>query len=590
MINSASQYPIHALFSTESNIVYRVPRYQREYSWQKKQWEDLFEDLVEAEGAHFLGTIITLNQTKDAVDSTVLELIDGQQRATTLTLLLAAVYSVLKEHKEELDDDAQFAMISLGKRLVLAGGRLRVTPQTQGKNLDDYRRVLTLAGLAVESVQLPYFTARKIHKCFQYFRRAIGDLAVSEKTTPVDAARRILQSAQQAILVKIEVESHADAFVLFESLNNRGMALTPVDLIKNHLLAVSSSNGLDVDDAFKMWSEMLTNLGDSYSVHERFLRQYYNAFKAELPEVPNAAVATKSKLIHIYERLLAGELRMRMDALIAASDIYARITCVAESDQPTQLDVEFQQLMRAQGAPSYILLMWLLSKRDGLALTDAHLIAVTRLLTSFFVRRNLTGHPQTYALPKLFMTIVEKITSHTGDLVVDTIKRELVAVSSSDTEFRERLEGPVYDENADVTRFALVTLIEQGMTLESKVDLWTQEKGHYTFTIEHVLPQGKNLPQAWVDMLGGPEAAATAQEAHVHRLGNLTITAYNSTLGNKSFGQKRDRADGHGRSIGYRNGFNLNADLASHDTWTVADIDARTRDLANKVITRFPLS
>lgn len=590
MINSASQYPVHALFSTESNIVYRVPRYQREYSWQKKQWEDLFEDLVEAEGAHFLGTIITLNQTKDAVDSTVLELIDGQQRATTLTLLLAAIYSILKEHKNELDDDAQFAMISLGKRLVLAGGQLRVTPQTQGKNLDDYRRVLTLAGLAVESVQLRYFTARKIHKCFQYFRSAIGELAASEESTVVDAARRILHSTQQAILVKIEVESHADAFVLFESLNNRGMALTPVDLIKNHLLAVSGGSGLDVDDAFKMWNEMLTSLGDSYSIHERFLRHFYNAFKAELPEVPNAAVATKSKLIHIYERLLAGDLRVRMEELIAASAIYARITCVAESDDPTKLDREFQQLMRAQGAPSYILLMWLLSKRDTLHLADTHLVGVTRLLTSFFVRRNLTGYPQTYALPKLFMTIVEKLAGRTGNEVVDTIRRDLVDASSGDAEFQERLEGPVYDENADVTRFVLVTIAEQGMTLESWRDLWVQEKGHYIFTIEHVLPQGRNLPRAWMDMLGGPDAAATAQDAHVHRLGNLTITAYNSTLGNKSFAEKRDRVDNRDRPIGYRNGFNLNADLASHDTWTVADIDARTRALAAQVLARFPLS
>ncbi|MFC5947049.1 DUF262 domain-containing protein [Pseudonocardia lutea] len=589
MIKSANQYPVHALFSMESNIVYRIPRYQREYSWQKAQWEDLFQDLVEAEGAHFLGTIITLNQTKDAVDSTVLELIDGQQRATTLTLLLAAIYSVLREHEKELDGNGQFAMISLGKRLVLDGGRLRVTPQTQGKNLDDYRRVLTLAGLDVDSQQQAYFKARKVYKCYQYFRSAIGELAESESVSPVDAARRVLNTTQQAILVKIEVESHADAFVLFESLNNRGMALTPVDLIKNHLLAASAGDGLDVDDAFKMWNEMLTNLGDAYAIQERFLRHYYNAFKAELPEVPNAQVATKSKLIRIYEKLLDGDIRARMEALVDASAVYGRITCVTELDGPTPLDIAFRQLMRAQGAPSYILVMWLLAKRQELAVSDAHLISVVRLLTSFFVRRNLTGYPQTYALPKLFMTIVEKLGGMTGDDIVSRIARDLVAVSSSDAEFRDRLGGPVYDENSDVVRFILVALAEDSMTKETWRDLWVQEKGHYTFTIEHVLPQGKNLPSAWVQMLGGPEAAAAAQEAHAHRLGNLTITAYNSTLGNKSFLEKRDRKDARGRDIGYRNGLALNAGLATKDSWTVDDIDARTHDLASKVIARFPL-
>ncbi|GAA4682378.1 DUF262 domain-containing protein [Pseudonocardia yuanmonensis] len=590
MINSASQYPVHALFSTESNIVYRIPRYQREYSWQKKEWEDLFQDLVEAEGAHFLGTIITLNQTKDAVDSTVLELIDGQQRATTLTLLLSSIYSIFKEHRDELDDDAQFAMISLGKRLVLPGGHLRVTPQTQGKNLDDYRRVLTIAGLKIESVQLPYFPMRRIHKCFQYFRTAIAELAESEGTTAVEAAERVLHTAQQAILVKIEVASHADAFVLFESLNNRGMPLTPVDLIKNHLLAASSGDGLDVDDAFKMWNEMLSNLGDTYSTHERFLRHYYNAFKAELPEVLNAQVATKSKLIGIYEKLLSGDLRARMEALVTASGIYGRVTCVTELDEPTELDDALRKLMRAQGAPSYILLMWLLSKRDELKVSDDHLVAVVRRLTSFFVRRNLTGFPQTYGLPTLFMGIVGNVVGLTGDAVVARIVRDLVAVSSSDAEFRDRLEGPIYDENSDVTRFILVSLAEHAMTKETWRDLWVQEKGHYTFTIEHVLPQGKNLPQAWVDMLGGPDAATTVQEAHVHRLGNLTITAYNSTLGNKSFVDKRDRTDARGLHIGYRNGLALNTGLATKDSWTAADIDARTRELAAQVVSRFPLS
>ena len=164
-------------------------------------------------------------------------------------------------------------------------------------------------------------------------------------------------------------------------------------------------------------------------------------------------------------------------------------------------------------------------------------------LTSFFVRRNLTGYPQTYALPKLFMTIIEKISGHTGAEVLQIVTQELRDASSSDDEFRKRLEGPIYEENSDVARFILTTLSEDAMTKETWKDLWAQEKGHFVWTIEHILPQGANLPDAWKQMLGGAEAAAAAQEADVHRLGNLTITAYNSTLGNKSFADKRDRTD-----------------------------------------------
>jgi hypothetical protein len=592
VIKSANQYPIHVLFSHESNLIYRIPPYQREYSWQKAQWEALFQDLIEAEGAHFLGTIITLNQTTDAVHSGVLEVIDGQQRATTLTLLLAAVYSVLKENRDDLDDDTRTDMVNLGRQLVRkADGEPRVTPQTQGNNSADYRTVLAEAGLQVDAEKKPYYPMRRMAKCFQYFRASIAALAEADGVDSVKAAMRLLNAVQHAIVVKIEVANHADAFVLFESLNNRGMPLTPVDLIKNHLLAESERKGvMHVDDAFKLWNEMLTNLGDNYAIHERFLRHYYNAFKSELKEVPNAPVATRTKLIRIYESLLAGNIKKTVDNLVEASKIYGRVTCVADSGAPNQLDASLRQLMRAQGAPSYVLVMWLLSKRSALAMTEADITAVADRLTSFFVRRNLTGYPQTYALPKLFMTIIEEIAKRDGDAVTDIVSQHLADASSSDDEFRRLLEGPIYEENTDVARFILTTLSEDAMTKETWNDLWAQENGHYVWTIEHIVPQGANLPVEWKEMLGGAEAAAAAQRADVHRLGNLTITAYNSTLGNKSFAEKRDRTDSKGLFIGYRNGLALNQQLAIKESWAVTDIEERTKTLAEKVIARFSLA
>jgi hypothetical protein len=591
VIKSANQYPVHALLSYEANLMYRIPPYQREYSWQKAQWEDLFQDLIEADGPHFLGTIITLNTTTDAVPGSELELIDGQQRMTTLTLLLAAVYAVLKQRYDELDDDTRTDVTNLGRQLVRkADGEPRVTPQIQGHNRDDYHTVLAEAGLKVASIWKPYFPLRRVAKCFTYFYSSISKLAESEGIGPVKAALRVREAVEQAILVKIEVANHADAFVLFESLNNRGMPLTPVDLIKNHLLAESERKRvMNVDDAFQLWNEMLTNLGDNYATQERFLRHYYNAFRAELPEIPNAPLATRTNLIRIYETLLSANIKSGTEALVAASRIYGRVTCVAETDLPTRLDGSLRQLMRAQGAPSYVLLMWLLSKQPDFKLSEDHLVQVTDRLTSFFVRRNLTGYPQTYTLPKLFMTIIEKISGHAGAEVLQIVAREIHGASSSDDEFRKRLQGPIYEENADVARFILTTLSEDAMTKETQKDLWAQEKGHFVWTIEHILPQGANLPDAWKQMLGGAEAAAEAQEADVHRLGNLTITAYNSTLGNKSFADKRDRTDTEGRLIGYRNGLALNESLATKESWTVADIETRTRELAERAAARFPL-
>lgn len=591
MIKSANQYPVHTLFSHEGNILYRVPPYQREYSWHTMQWEALFEDLIEADGAHFLGTIIALDQTTDALEGNILHVIDGQQRLTTLTLLLAAVYSVLKEHLDELDDDTRTDVTNLGRLLVRKSDEQpRVTPQKQGHNLADYRKVLEMAGLPIRGDRKPYYPSRRIAKCYSYFRTAIVKLAETEGVTETESALRVHDAALRAIIVKIEVASHADAFVLFESLNNRGMPLSPVDLIKNHLLAESERKQvMDVDEAFKYWNDMLTSLGDSYATHERFLRHYYNAFKAQLPDVQNASVATKSNLIRIYETLLKQDLKQIVEALVDSSRIYGRINCVGERDQPTSLDWAFHRLMRAQGAPSYVLLMWLMSKRSELGLTDGHLESVTHLLTSFFVRRNLTGYPQTYALAKLFMTTVDAVGDARGHEVLTVVKERLNAVSATDEEFHVRLVGRIYEENTDVARFVLATLAEDAMTKETRVDLWRQEKNHFVWTIEHILPQGENLPLAWTEMLGGEEVSAQVQEEHRHRLGNLTITAYNSNLGNKSFAEKRDRKDQKGRSIGYRNGLSLNAELAGKDSWTAIDIEERTKVLADKVVERFPL-
>jgi len=258
-------------------------------------------------------------------------------------------------------------------------------------------------------------------------------------------------------------------------------------------------------------------------------------------------------------------------------------------EEPTSLDQELTALRRAQAAPSYVLVMWLLVRQEKAGWSDEDLAAVARLLVSFFVRRNLTGFPATYALPRLFMDVIDQVAAGEPDRLLTIVRGSLVAASASDATFRERLEGPVYEENRDVTRFLLATLAEDAMTKETWVDLWAQSGKTFVWTIEHILPQGENLPQEWVDALGGPEAAAETQNRLVHTLGNLTITGFNSTLGNQTFLRKRDRIDQQGRAIGYRNGLALNAELAEKEAWSSADIEARTVRLVERALERFAL-
>ena len=99
---SVNKYPVSQILDTESKAVYEIPKYQREYTWGVKQWEALFDDLMEHDEGYFLGSIICINTTVDALNSLKFEVVDGQQRITTLSIFLAALYSYLSKNKEEI--------------------------------------------------------------------------------------------------------------------------------------------------------------------------------------------------------------------------------------------------------------------------------------------------------------------------------------------------------------------------------------------------------------------------------------------------------------------------------------------------------
>lgn len=149
MIKSVNNCPVSQLFDIEAGVVYATPRYQCEYTWKMDQWESLFDDVEENAPGYFLGSIICINQTTDTLAVQRLELVDGQQRLTTLSLLFAALYQSLKLHEKDLDDDQRVELINLKRKLVLKKGddQLRVIPQIQNNNQNDYRAVLSDVGV-----------------------------------------------------------------------------------------------------------------------------------------------------------------------------------------------------------------------------------------------------------------------------------------------------------------------------------------------------------------------------------------------------------------------------------------------------------
>jgi len=197
----------------------------------------------------------------------------------------------------------------------------------------------------------------------------------------------------------------------------------------------------------------------------------------------------------------------------------------------------------------------------------------------------------------MFISIIEKVRENPANLMGE-IKDALRQVSAPDEIFEVQLRGPIYDDNYPITRFVLISLARGQQTKEFahwNESLWEkssvgESKDVFVWTVEHILPQGERLPLDWVTMLGGPEVASEVQRSNVHTIGNLTITAFNQTLGNKSFEEKRDRVDKSGNFVGYKNNLLINADLSKRSDWGEMAILERTERLVQELLVLFNLS
>ena len=609
MIQNVNKYPIDEILKKDASFYYVIPKYQREYTWSYKEWDALYDDITENIEGYFIGSIICIN-TGDS-NYPRLEVIDGQQRLTTLCLFLLAIYRRLNEHKEEMDEDDLFEISWIRKALQNsknANNGLILLPQVQNYNQDDFSTVMFENGILKYAKKMPSYGRRKIYRCFSHFLYKI-DQDLKESNDKVATLLEIKKKVCNAMLVKIEVSSHSDAYILFESLNNRGTPLTAVDLMKNLIMARAEKVGLTVDECFEQWKELLEYLTDDYATQERFFRYYYNAFKNKLNEPfrkddlkkkdPLGIVATKSNLLQIYEKLINYDLQGFLDQILTVGRIFAELRDMEDDKTPYRRAL--LDLSRIQGVPSYQLLMFLIHDKEELQLTEDVIIRIVNLLMIFFVRRNVTDYPGTRDLNRIFMDTIASIenTGVKGDAVYATVVDILSKWVASDDLFEKRLNGDIYKENIGATRFMLCALAQKSMTKETWTDLWEykqyEKSNHNVFiwTIEHIFPEGENIPQAWVDMIAGGnrDLANEYLQKYVHKLGNLTITGYNSSLSNFSFVQKRDRTNKEGKFIGYKNGLEVNHELANKDRWTINDIEERTERLVNEVLDlyRFPV-
>lgn len=391
MIKKVDQTSVADIFSINSDRIYRIPKYQREYTWGTRDWDALFKDVTENDNGYFLGSYICVNS--GSLNGTTLEVIDGQQRFTTLTILLTALYEKLSALEDQMEAEDKTDLANLRgelankKQQVSALGRKyhytqRLILQKQNMNDEDYSYLLSLKHVISENKNRPTnFGNRRIAKAYSHFIKLIEERieeikAENPDTDDISVLFYIKNQFEQAIMVGIEVDTNKDAYMLFESLNKRGVPLSAIDLIKNTLIATADSES-DADDAYELWKQILNNIApNDYSVQERFFRQYYNAFREELNKPNNdpdkkyhlGYLATRTTLLDIYEQIIKHNYRALLDDLYVKSQKYAII--VNNSDEEHSYTSALLDLDRISGAPSYLLLLYLLSNQEKLKLTD----------------------------------------------------------------------------------------------------------------------------------------------------------------------------------------------------------------------------
>lgn len=565
--------------------VYKIPTYQREYSWKIEHCEELINDINDNENGYFIGSVIWITNTN--------EIIDGQQRLTSLSLLLLAIFNKMNSFQE--DEDLAFKKSSI-KRMLVIKETNRLVPQKQGKNEEDYQYLITYNILKKSCAKPNNFGNRRISKNYLFFEECISKYSLEQLIM-------LFEKICTLKLISAQVDDVQTAFVLFETMNNRGMELSAIDLIKNSYMSKTH----DVNSIDK-WETLVNILGNE-SNQEQFLRNNYNAFRKEYNDIQDVVTentkyglspkATKSNVISIYNKLVT------KDSFMDFITMNAKYNSLLTGEDNPQIDVcknikeYFKKFRTANATSAFIILLYLLRKQVPYGINDSQFEELLEIILRFFIRRNLTNNPSTGALPQILMDIIAKLNSKENvdfNFVKVTLSTILKSKSSSDSALLEILKGDIYDTNRDMARYLLCSLCNFDDHNERRfIDLWEKNDGNkYIWTIEHILPEGNknatNTPKEWIDMIKNGDAKYTNLsdnqvkeliKKYRHRIGNLTMTGYNSNLGNKSFNLKKNRTDEKGNNIGYNNGLSLNDYVYAQDAWCIKNIEERTEDIVS---------
>jgi uncharacterized protein with ParB-like and HNH nuclease domain/predicted transport protein len=528
-----------------------VPIYQRTYSWETEQCEQLWSDLVRVATqpsveSHFIGPIVHIDQGPPlAAQPHEYVVIDGQQRLTTLTLLLlvlanaaSAPHSALEIDAAQIRDDYLFNMHSNGAKKY----RLLLTRNDRETLID-----------LLEARQPPTEPSRRILTNYEFFKQRVDSCGLG---LPV-----LYQGIAKLTAVEIALDRAQDnPQLIFESLNSTGMDLTQADLIRNYVLMGQPKQWME-SLYTTHWEPMERRFGqDRYSERfNRFIRDYLTMRTGTIPNI--------DRVYREFKKFVQSQASDPVDEVVSDIDAFSRyyVNMTLKREPDSELESAFEDINTLQVDVAHPFLLTLYDHYHHQRLEHDEFLAMLRLVESYVFRRSICGVP-TNSLNKTFAALA-------GELDPQNMTESLMAAFQSMTSNRRfpaddefRREFVIKDVYNFRSRNYLLRKLEYA---ESGARIAVEK-----YTIEHILPQNPNLKLAWRQELG-EDRWKEVQARYLHTIGNLTLTAHNSELGELSFVEKRDHA--HGFRV---TGLALNEGLRELNHWNETTIRDRAAALA----------
>lgn len=537
-----------------------IPVYQRNYDWKMEHCKQLYDDLVKIirqnRKSHFFGSIVSVQSESGTMEEFLI--IDGQQRLTTISLLLLAIYHLLSSGKM-VSRDHQLTDKILKKYLID-----EYEPEEKRIKLKPIKNDQKAFGILFDQDE-EYIPDSNLTINYRYFYDRIqhGELDIDE----------LFDAICKLEIINISLNHEDNPQLIFESLNSTGLNLSEGDKIRNYILM-----GLPNDQQTKFY-EKYWNRIESYTDYDvsSFVRDYLSIKQQSTPNM-NSVYPTFKKYVEDAE---VADIEPLLKDLLEYAKRYAFLIKGGHSDE--RLNSCIYRLNRLSTSVTRPFLLEVIRLSESGALTADELIEVFHFTESYLFRRAICDLP-TNALNKIFLLLHREIIRFDGDEshYVEKFKYALLSKRErtrfpSDEEFAECMSTRnIYGMNPK-NKLYLFERLENSETSETK-DVWGHlDRGEYS--IEHIMPQ--HLTAAWIVSLGDNYEAIHTN--WLHRLANLTLTAYNSRYSNSPFAEKRDMPHGFKDS-----GLRINQWVGRKEQWGLPELEERDQLLKNAVIGIWP--